>query len=59
MNTVAEHSFDWQTPAALLVVAVALAWLVWRMLRARSKPGCGDACGCPTQTIKKKLGSKS
>jgi hypothetical protein len=51
---------DWQTPLALLVVALAAAALLapaQRRLRAgRAKSGCasgGEGCGC--STVKKTL----
>jgi hypothetical protein len=43
---------DWQTPLALLTVAIAAAWLLVRAWRRRSAArGCGssgDDCGCAT-----------
>jgi membrane protein implicated in regulation of membrane protease activity len=57
MTFVATLPPEWQTAAALLVVAIAATWLVRRALRARAKPGCGGDCGCPTDPLKKKLRS--
>jgi len=37
---------DWQQPAALVVVALALAALIRRSLRNRGKTCSGD-CSCP------------
>jgi len=37
---------DWQQPAALLVVAVALIVLIRRSLRKGGKT-CPDNCSCP------------
>lgn len=44
-------SSDWQTPLALLTVALAAGWLVVRALRKRrrARTGCGsdgEGCGC-------------
>jgi FeoB-associated Cys-rich membrane protein len=44
-----------QTFLALLVVAIAVAWLVRRTLAKRKNPGCGGDCGCPTDELKAKL----
>ncbi|MSU64784.1 MAG: FeoB-associated Cys-rich membrane protein [Opitutus sp.] len=41
-----------QSIAALVVVAVAATWLVWRALAKRKNPGCGGECGCPTEKLK-------
>jgi hypothetical protein len=52
-------SFDWQTPIALLLVAIAASWLIlraWRKHRRAADSTCGSAgegCGC--STLKKKL----
>jgi len=40
---------DWQQPAALVVVAVALIALIRRSLRMRGK-SCPDGCSCPGKT---------
>ncbi len=48
-------SSTFQTIAALVVVAVAAIWLVWRMLEKRKNPGCGGECGCPSSEIKTDL----
>lgn len=47
---------NWQTPLALLVVAVTVALLVRGVWKRRSKPGsgCGAGC-CPTDDFKAKL----
>jgi hypothetical protein len=46
---------DWQTPLALVVVAVTLALLLRGAWKKRQKPGCGGNCGCPSQEIKTRL----
>ena len=51
-------SSSFQTIAALAIVAVAVAWLLWRTLSKRNKPGCGGGCGCPASEIKATLKSK-
>lgn len=35
----------WQSIAAMLLVALAGLFLLWRARRSRKK-GCGHACGC-------------
>jgi len=42
-----------QTVAALVVVALAAAWLVGRAIRKRRQPGCGGDCACPTRELKR------
>jgi hypothetical protein len=44
---------QFQTLAALVIVALAATWLVWRAL-AKKKSGCGGNCGCPSSAIKSK-----
>jgi hypothetical protein len=44
---------QFQTIAALAVVAVAAAWLVLRRLAKRRNPGCGDECGAVSPELKK------
>ena len=42
-------AWDWQTPAALFVVATALAYMTrgwWPKRATKTKPGCGSNCGC-------------
>ena len=42
----------WQDIAALLTVAVALAWLarqIWLVLLKKQKPGCSGCSNCPTK----------
>lgn len=46
-------SADFQTIAALVVVALAATWLIGRAVRPRTKPGCGGDCGCPTGKLKR------
>jgi hypothetical protein len=44
-----------QTLVALVIVALAAAWLLWRALGKKKSPGCGGDCGCPTDELKAKL----
>jgi hypothetical protein len=44
---------DFQTIAALVVVALAATGLIVRAVRLRRKPGCGGGCACPTQKLKR------
>lgn len=44
-----------QTLAALIVVAIAATWLLWRVFAPKKKPGCGGDCGCATDPLKAKL----
>jgi len=46
---------NWQTPAAILVVMLALAALMRGALAKRKKPGCGGGCACPADDFKAKL----
>jgi hypothetical protein len=46
---------NWQTPLALLVVAITLALLIRSAWKKRRKPGCGGDCGCPSNDIKAQL----
>jgi hypothetical protein len=48
---------NWQTPLALLVVAVTLGLLLRSAWKKRRKPGsgCGGDCGCPSTEIKARL----
>jgi hypothetical protein len=41
-----------QTILALVVVALAAAGLLLRLLAKRGKPGCGGDCGCATDRLK-------
>lgn len=43
---------DFQTVAALVVVAIAAAWLALRLVARKKKSGCGGDCGCPTSELK-------
>lgn len=49
---------DWQTFAALFVVALACVYLLLTLLRKRKSPGCGSDCGCPSDQFKSKLRSE-
>jgi hypothetical protein len=43
---------DWQDTAAVLMVAVAAAWLArgaWRRLRRRGAAGCPSCSGCAAE----------
>jgi hypothetical protein len=44
---------DLQTIAALVVVALAAAWLIVRAVRKRKNPGCGTDCGAVSPEIRK------
>jgi hypothetical protein len=46
-------SSNFQSIAALVVVALTVTWLIARMVAKRRKPGCGGDCGCPTQELKR------
>jgi hypothetical protein len=46
-------STDFQTIAALVVVAIAVGWLVARAFAKRRDPGCGGGCGCPSEKLKR------
>ncbi|MBL9211816.1 MAG: FeoB-associated Cys-rich membrane protein [Opitutaceae bacterium] len=46
-------SSQFQTIAALVVVALAVTWLVARAVRKRRQPGCGGDCGCPSRELKR------
>jgi hypothetical protein len=48
----AQMSTDFQTVAALVVVAGALAYLGWSAWKKRTKPGCGGGCGCAADESK-------
>jgi MYXO-CTERM domain-containing protein len=41
-----------QTFAALVLVALAAAWLVRRSLAKKKQPGCGSDCGCASSEVK-------
>jgi hypothetical protein len=47
-----------QSYLALIVVAMAVAGLVWRYRRKRQKPGCGGECGCAASDLKPKFRAK-
>jgi hypothetical protein len=42
-----------QSILALLVVAVAITWLVWRAVANRRNPGCGDSCGAISPEVRR------
>ncbi|MGH7956628.1 MAG: hypothetical protein ACREH8_06420 [Opitutaceae bacterium] len=44
---------DFQTIAALVVVAITATWMVARAIAKGRKPGCGGDCACPTQELKR------
>ncbi|MBC7980585.1 MAG: FeoB-associated Cys-rich membrane protein [Armatimonadetes bacterium] len=45
---------NWQSPIALIIVAVTLVAFIYTIARPRKKSGCGSSCGCakanPAQT---------
>ncbi len=43
---------DFQTVAALVVVAVAATLLVLRAVRKRQSPGCGGGCPAVSREVK-------
>ena len=45
---------EFQTIAALAIVAAAATWLILRAIAKRKQPGCGGDCGCPASEIKVK-----
>ena len=46
-------SADFQTIAALVVVAATVTWFVVRAIAKRGKGGCGGSCACPTEKLKR------
>jgi hypothetical protein len=46
-------SAEFQTIAALVIVALTATWLITRAVIRRRKPGCGGDCGCPTRELKR------
>lgn len=46
-------SAEFQTYAALVVVAVAATYLILRALAKRKNPGCGSGCGAVSPEIKR------
>jgi hypothetical protein len=48
-------SAEYQTIAALLVVAAVVTWFVARAVARRRKPGCSSDCGCAGSDLKTKL----
>jgi len=46
---------DWQTPAALFVVALTAVLMVRGVWKKRRKPGCGGDCGCAADDLKARL----
>lgn len=46
---------EYQTLAALLIVATASVWLLMRSFSRRRKPGCGGDCGCASGDLKAKV----
>jgi hypothetical protein len=41
-----------QSIVALVVVALAAGWLVYRSLMKKKNSGCGGGCGCPASEVK-------
>ena len=52
-------SAQFQTLAALGIVALAATWLIARALAKRKNPGCGGDCGCPSSELKAKVNSRT
>ena len=48
-------SAEFQTIAALAIVAIAATALVWRAFAKRKNPGCGSDCGYDAQKISASL----
>jgi len=48
-------SSDFQTIAALVIVALAVTYLIARTVAKRKNPGCGGDCGCASTDLKAKL----
>jgi hypothetical protein len=46
-------SSDFQTIAALVVVALTATWLIARAVAKRKNPGCGDDCGAVSPEVKR------
>jgi len=46
---------QFQTVAALAIVAIAASALAWRSFAKKKKPGCGSDCACPTDELKAKI----
>jgi hypothetical protein len=46
---------QFQTAAALVIVAVTATWLVARSLAKKKNSGCGGDCACPADELKAKL----
>jgi hypothetical protein len=44
---------EFQTIAALIIVALAVLWLVMRALAKRKNPGCGSDCTALTPELKR------
>ena len=44
---------NWQTVAALVVVALTLALFARRLLRGRGKSGCGGDCECDAKIARR------
>jgi hypothetical protein len=44
---------EFQTYAALAVVAIAATWLILRAVARRKNPGCGTDCGAISPEIKR------
>ena len=46
-------STEFQTIAALVIVALAAAYLVRSYFKKRASPGCGENCGAVSPEVKK------
>lgn len=37
---------DWQSPIALLIVAIVLGSFIYSLAKPKKQSGCGKGCGC-------------
>jgi cobalamin synthase len=47
-----------QTILALVIVALAAGWLIWRAFAKKKAGGCGGDCGCASSDLKRQLEQK-
>ena len=50
---------EFQTIAALAIVAITVVLLIRPLFKKNKAGGCGGGCGCPSATIKTKLKQSS
>jgi hypothetical protein len=50
---------EFQTIAALAIVAITMVLLMRPLFKKNKAGGCGGGCGCPSATIKTKLKQSS